>query len=169
MHLHQPATYWIDNLKLKPHPEGGYYKEVYRASESIPHTALPPRFSGERSFATSIYYLLEQGDFSAFHRIQSDETWHFYAGGSLQIITLHNDQFAAVSLGGNISEGECLQVTIPAGVWFAATPNPATPYTLAGCSVSPGFDFADFEMAKRSELIKAYPSSEQIIRALTRT
>ena len=168
MNVGQPATYWIENLGLKPHPEGGYYKEAYRATESIPHAALPPRFSGERSFATSIYYLLEQGDFSAFHRIRSDETWHFYAGGSLEIITLHQDRHIALSLGSNIREGEHLQITIPAGVWFAAHPKKNTSYTLAGCSVSPGFDFADFELAKRSDLLSEYPCSEEIVRALTR-
>jgi predicted cupin superfamily sugar epimerase len=168
MHHTRTAAYWIENLKLLPHPEGGYYKEVYRAVEAIPHVALPPRFTGARSFATSIYYLLEQGDFSAFHRIRSDETWHFYAGGSLEIITLHQAQHASISLGSNICEGEHLQVTIPAGVWFAARPKKNTSYALVGCSVSPGFDFADFELATRAELLRDYPGSEEIVQILTR-
>lgn len=167
--LYTPSpSYWIEHLQLIPHPEGGYYKEVYRASESIPHSALPERFSGSRSFATSIYYLLEQGDFSAFHRIHSDETWHFYAGGSLEVVMLHSGSHEIITLGSQIADGECLQYTVPAGVWFASRPKALAPYALVGCSVSPGFDFADFELADRAELLSAYPDSHAIISALTR-
>jgi predicted cupin superfamily sugar epimerase len=163
-----PASYWIQHLQLIPHPEGGYYKEVYRASERIPHSALPQRFSGSRSFATSIYYLLEQGDFSAFHRIRSDETWHFYAGGSLEVAMLHSGSHEIVTLGSNLANGEQLQYTVPAGVWFASRPKASAPYALVGCSVSPGFDFADFELASRSELLSAYSDSHEVITTLTR-
>jgi predicted cupin superfamily sugar epimerase len=168
MQHERSAAYWIENLQLLPHPEGGYYREVYRASDVIPHDALPARFSGARSLATSIYYLLERGDFSAFHRIHSDETWHLYAGSGLEVVMLEQGTQRSITLGPNVSQGEHLQFTVPAGVWFASRLTPTSSYALVGCTVSPGFDFADFTIAERQALLRDYPHSTEIIEALTR-
>ena len=90
----EEASFYIDHLKLQPHPEGGYFKETYRADETIPAASLPKRFNADRNFSTAIYYLLQQGDFSAFHRIKSDECWHFYAGDTLQIHVIENSEYS---------------------------------------------------------------------------
>lgn len=111
----------ILHYQLLPHPEGGYFKETYRSSENIPYSALPPRFSAERSYATAIYFLLLKGLFSAFHRIQSDECWHFYEGDSLHVHVLHQDgRYELIRLGRNRAENEVNQAIVPAGAWFAS-------------------------------------------------
>lgn len=159
----------IELLNLQPHPEGGYYAETYRSSEQLAPEALPGRFGGVRVISTAIYYLLEKGNFSAFHRIKSDECWHFYAGGRLLVhILLPNGQLETVKLGSDIHSGEVFQYVVQAGCWFASEPAPETEWALAGCTVAPGFDFADFEMAKATELIKGYPNQEELIRKLCR-
>jgi predicted cupin superfamily sugar epimerase len=162
------AAYWVRTLQLAPHPEGGYFREVYRSEGSIPASALPARFSGDRKYCTSIFYLLEAGDFSAFHRICSDEIWHFYAGGPLELHVLSPKGHSEIVLGRDPSVGHHLQYVVPAQAWFAARPARGTPYALLGCTVSPGFDFADFEMAKRTELVAEFPQESAIITALTR-
>lgn len=166
--LERDSQYWIEQLGLEPHPEGGYFAEVYRSHEGIPQHALPARFSGDRGFCTSIFYLLEAGDFSAFHRIKSDETWHFYAGGSLDVVMLSKDGVRTVRLGRNVHKREVLQMTVPAEVWFAARLVEGSPYTLAGCTVSPGFDFVDFEMGDGKALCAEFPACQREIAALTR-
>ena len=159
----------IRQLSLLPHPEGGFYKEVYRSSLTIKADGLPPHFGGDRSVSTSIYYLLQQGDYSAFHRIKSDELWHFYAGGTLLLHLINdNGEYYTFSLGSNLAAGETFQVLMPAGVWFASEPAPGTLYTLAGCTVSPGFDFLDFEMAEREQMITRFPRHKAIIERLCR-
>jgi len=163
------AGYFIQHLHLQPHPEGGFYKETYRAGEDIPAGALPTRFSGARSFSTAIYYLLQRGDFSAFHRIQSDECWHFYAGDTLLIHVIESDgKYYCIRLGNNVAAGETFQFVVPARAWFASEPAPNSAFTLAGCTVAPGFDFADFEIAERKNLLAAYPQHSEIINHLTR-
>lgn len=159
----------IRHLQLTPHPEGGFYKEVYRSSGSITATALPSSFNGDRNFSTSIYYLLERGDYSAFHRIKSDEGWHFYAGGSLLIHCLSEENgYACLQLGSNLEKGERFQLVVPAGVWFASEPAPGTAFTLAGCTVAPGFDFRDFEMAEKKALLQQFPAARRVIERLCR-
>jgi uncharacterized protein len=165
--LMKPAAYWIDQLKLTAHPEGGFYREMYRSEESIPQEGLPNRFSGARSFSTGIYFLLRSQDFSAFHRIHSDEMWHFYAGSSLTIYVLDGDSLGTHRLGLAIEEGERPQVVIPAGKWFAARVNHPDSYVLAGCTVAPGFDFKDFELADRASLLNEIPSQRAIIEQFT--
>src|SRR5215207_302049 len=114
------ARYYIDHLQLQPHPEGGFYKETYRSAGNIAKGCLPKDFVGDRSFSTAIYFLLQQGDYSAFHKIKSDECWHFYEGGTLLIHVLQeNGEYSCTRLGRNIQEGELLQFAVPAGAWFA--------------------------------------------------
>lgn len=157
------ATYWIDHLHLQPHPEGGFYSETYRSGV----TSAPSGFDGERSFSTAIYFLLRQQDRSVFHRIKSDEVWHRYAGGSLTLYVLDTRGLTTYVLGDQLERGERPQVVIPAGSWFGALVNEPHAYVLSGCTVSPGFDFRDFEMADRQTLIGQYPEHARIITRLT--
>ena len=159
----------IQHLALQPHPEGGYYKEVYRSGGTIDEDCLPQTFGGSRHYSTSIYYLLQKGDYSAFHRIKSDEIWHFYAGGNLLLYLLSDDgTHQTVTLGNTITEGATFQFVMPAGVWFAAEPAPGTAFALAGCTVSPGFDFRDFELADGPSLAKVFPERRDTILRLCR-
>lgn len=164
------AEQWIDCLGLVPLPEeGGWYNEVYRSDEQIPDSALPERFSGDRCFATSIYYLLKSDEFSAFHRIQQEEIWHFYEGSPLTVHEIDLDgNYTAHTLGRDFDAGERFQLTIPRGHWFASSVTVPDSYALVACSVSPGFEFADFEAPARQILLDAYPQHEHIIRPLTR-
>jgi predicted cupin superfamily sugar epimerase len=148
------------------HPEGGFYKEVYRSAESY-QGKLPDRFAGDRSFATSIYFLLRSEDRSVFHRIKSDELWHFYAGSSLTLYILSEQGLRTQILGSPENSDGSLQVVIPANCWFGALVNNARSYVLSGCTVAPGFDFADFEIAKRKDLVDQYPQYTDIILRLT--
>ena len=160
---------FVKELNLEPHPEGGYYRPTYRSAEYINRTALPDRFAGDRSISTAIFYLLQQGDFSAFHRIKSDECWHFYLGGTLVIhIIKHNGDYLHVKLGKNIREGENFQYVVPAEAWFAVEPAPETAFALTGCTVAPGFDFSDFEMGHKQTLLSLFPQHEWIITRLSR-
>lgn len=167
--MENSAEYWIQNLKLTAHPEGGYFKEMYRSGEFIQKKGLPKRYSSFRSFSTNIYFLLKDDQFSAFHRLKSDESWHFYKGSPLIIyIILQTGKLLSVKLGDNLDNGEHFQLVIPKGSWFAAKPLISGSYSLIGCTVSPGFDFDDFELAKRDELLHAFPQHQQIIRNFTR-
>ncbi len=159
----------VEKFQLLPHPEGGYYKENYRSSEIIAQPALPKRFSGSRHFSTAIYFLLEEGNFSAFHRIHSDECWHFYAGQTLHVHVIHpNGQYELLTLGNDLSKGESFQAMVPAGSWFASETAAGGSFSFVGCTVAPGFDFADFALAKADELHKLFPVHEQLIRRLCR-
>lgn len=162
------AKYWIEKLDLAKHPEGGYFKEVFRSDEYMPKKALPARYRSKRNFATSIYFLLEGNEFSSFHRIQSDETWHFYVGSTLELYVLNADgSLTNYLLGRNLEKGENLQVTIPRNHWFGARVVDATGFALLGCTVAPGFHFDDFEMGDRSKLLEQFPDHGQIIKELT--
>jgi len=160
------AQYWVDHLMLHSHPEGGYYKETYRSPESISKQELPERFTGQRSFSTAIYFLLRSEDRSLFHRIKSDELWHFHAGSSLSIYVLTKTGLQIHALGDNPQNGESLQIVIPANCWFGAMVNEPDSYTLSGCTVAPGFDFNDFEIAKRETLLQEFPGYEEAIKLL---
>ncbi len=163
------SQYWIKKLNLQKHPEGGYFKEVYRADEKILGEHLPERYSGPRHHSTSIYFMLTGDEFSAFHRIKSDETWHFYVGSSVTIHMIDpNGKYSSVKLGSNPENEEVLQFTIPHGTWFAALVDEPDSFALVGCTVSPGFDFDDFELGKREELVKLFPEHEEMVRKLTR-
>jgi uncharacterized protein len=159
----------IKHLQLQPHPEGGYFKETYRSAGIIPLQSLSQNFSGDRSYSTAIYFLLQQGDYSAFHKIESDECWHFYEGSSLLIHVIDAEgNYSCVRLGRNLDKGEVFQFVVPAGNWFASEPAPGTAFSLVGCTVAPGFDFADFEMANAETLSKKYPKHNSLIYRLCR-
>jgi predicted cupin superfamily sugar epimerase len=158
----------VRQLHLLPHPEGGFYVETYRSAEHIEAGALPGRFNGARNMATAIYFLLPPGVFSAFHRILSDETWHFYDGGPLNIYVIDpGGILQVIRLGCSLKDGETYQAVVPAGCWFASMPAAET-YSLVGCTVAPGFDFADFELAKAADLVAVYPQHESLVRLLCR-
>ena len=162
------ADYFIKHLQLQPHPEGGFFKEMYRSEGLIPSNCLQD-FSGDRNYSTAIYFLLQQGDFSAFHRIKSDECWHFYEGGTLLIHVMDREgNYSCTKLGRKLHEGETFQFVVPAYCWFASEPAEKTEFTLVGCTVAPGFDFADFEMADARTLIENYPQHQSIIEKLCR-
>lgn len=159
----------ISHFDLHPHPEGGWYKQTYKSNEEIPVGALPQRFHGDRVFSTAIYFLLEQGNFSAFHRIKSDECWHFYSGDPLHIYIINpNGELKIVTLGNVFEKGQLFQYVVPANCWFASCPAEGSEYCFVGCTVAPGFDFEDFELAKKDELIGAYPAHKDLIKKLTR-
>jgi predicted cupin superfamily sugar epimerase len=159
----------VQQFDMLPHPEGGYYKENYRSHEIISSNTLPKRFSGDRCFSTAIYFLLEQGNFSAFHKIKSDECWHFYAGQTLNVYVLQYDgKLDTIRLGNDLNKGETFQFVVPANCWFASEPATNTDFSFVGCTVAPGFDFEDFELAKADELVQLFPQYETEIRRLCR-
>ena len=159
MQGHNKTQYWISKLNLLPHPEGGFYAEVYR---SAIHVNVK---QGLRPASTSIYYLLGAGDRSMFHRLASDETWYFHDGDPLDLFVISKEGVLGHYLLGREGEGVFPQVTIPAGLWFAS--RSTGEYTLAGCHVAPGFDFADFEMARRNDLTAAFPHLADTITEFT--
>jgi len=137
------AKTYIDQLQMLPHPEGGFYKEIFRSKKSFQFEG----FEGERSICTSIFFLLEKGQTSAIHRIKSEEIWYFHDGQALEIIELDSKGNEMITrLGKDLLNGEVLQHVVPAGIWFGARLAPNSEFCLAGCQVSPGFDFSDFEL-----------------------
>ena len=163
------AARWVKELQLIKHVEGGYYREVYRSGLTVDKSHLPEGFHGNRNICTGIYFLLENNRFSAFHRIASDELWHFYSGNTLSIYEIEKDgKLKEHKLGSNPENGESFQTVIKAGNWFSSRVSNGEGYALAGCTVSPGFDFEDFELAERKSLIEQFPQHEELIKALTR-
>jgi hypothetical protein len=163
------AEYWIERLGLAPHPEGGYFRETYRSADVIAAGSLPARYGGARAASTAIYFLLRAGEVSVLHRITSDEIWHFYAGGALAVSAIRPDGVRRdVVLGPDPDAGHALQATVPAGDWFGATPASGTAYSLVGCTVAPGFEFTDLELADRRSLTARYPQHAALIERLTR-
>lgn len=171
------ARYWIRKLELAKHPEGGFYRVTYTADLKIPAEALPGGSKGARVVSTAIYFLLSNqifeenasGHFSAFHRLQSDELWHFHAGGPLVVHSIApGGSYTKLLLGKDPEDGERFQGCIPAGCWFASAPLYPDSFALVSCTVSPGFDFADFELAKRDELSTAYPQHRELVERFTR-
>lgn len=166
------AAYWIKKLGLEPHPEGGYYRQTYRADLVLAQNCLPHRFTGPRLASTAIYFLLDGRNFSAFHRLQSDELLHFYFGAPLAVHVIEADgSYSQIRLGSDPEAGEVLQAVVAAGCWFAsqiATPMDQESFALVGCTVAPGFDFDDFELAERQKLVSCYPQYRDVITKLTR-
>lgn len=158
------ANRLVDLLGLSPHPEGGFYRETFRAPLAL--VGLP--HGGPRAASTAIYFLLPAGTFSALHRVRSDEVWHHYDGDPLEL-HLIDDAGAHTThlLGRDLAAGERPQLVVPAGVWQAAVPR-GERWALAGCTVAPGFDFADFELPARAELIRRLPAHAELVARLTR-
>lgn len=159
----------IDHYRLQPHPEGGYYVQTYRSTEMLHEECLPIRFPGERCFSTAILFLLGGKDFSAFHRLKSDELWHFHSGSALNIYVISPEgAFNLITLGARFDQGQEFQAVVKSGCWFASAPADPDGYSFVGCTVSPGFDFEDFEMAKAEELSARYPEHREMINTFCR-
>ncbi|MEO7214638.1 cupin domain-containing protein [Mucilaginibacter sp.] len=157
------AAYWIEQLSLSPHPEGGFYKEVFRSRQQVNRVGADTVLQA----CTSIYYLLEGEDYSGFHKISSDEIWYFHKGAPLTVHVIttegeHKPLQLSDQPGGNLS------LVVPAGLWFAAEVTAKTGYTLVSCAVAPGFEFGEFEMAKKEELLTNYPGNEGLFERLCR-
>ena len=165
----EKAQFYIEQLQLLKHPEGGWYKETYRSSGEIPDQALSG-YEGSRNFSTGIYFLLTKDNFSAFHRIRSDEMWHFYAGDGLIVHEIQVDgTYIEHHLGLKVEDVEEPQLVVKANSWFASEVKGGGSWCLVGCTVAPGFDFRDFELVNYSTLSNAYPQFSDLIRRLTRT
>jgi len=163
------AQYWIEKLHLEPHPEGGCFRQTYRAEMMLARAALPKGFAGDRAASTAIYFLLEGKNFSAFHRLKSDEIWHFYAGSPLLVHVIDpSGGYSCIRMGSDPEARQIFQAVVPAGCWFASHVEDWESWALVGCTVAPGFDFADFEMAKRGALVTECPQHQTIIESLTR-
>ena len=159
----------ISQFQLIAHPEGGYYRETYRSQGTIAATCLDAAYSGERNFSTGIYFLLTSDTFSAFHRILQDEAWHFYAGSAILLHMIDpSGHYSAVTIGNRFDQGEVPQFVVPGGTWFASHVIQPDAYALLGCTVSPGFDFRDFDLTPRHELLQRFPQHAEIITQLTR-
>ncbi len=166
--MHPDAKRYISRLKLESHPEGGYFREIYRSGEIILPEGLPERFRKGRVVSTSIYFLLEGNQVSKFHRIKSDEIWHFYDGCGVRIYVIDGSgSLSEHKLGKNIDKGEELQVVIKNNQWFAAELPDQSSFCLVGCTVSPGFDFEDFEMGVRKDLIREFPEYRELVERFT--
>ncbi len=161
----------VERLGLERHPEGGYFRETYRAQEVLTREARPGRRSGARACATAILYLLPYGEQSLMHRIASDEVWHFHLGDPLTVHILEEaGGRSELLLGADLGAGQTLQGWVAAGRWFGARhegPRGPHGYSLVGCTVSPGFDFVDFEVAPREALLAGWPAHRDLIEALT--
>jgi predicted cupin superfamily sugar epimerase len=152
----------VRELALSAHPEGGWFRETYRSGERIPAGALPARFGGERSLATAILYLLGAGECSRFHRLRADETWWHHAGGAMIVHVLAAGAARRVVVG-----PESPQALVPHGTWFAAEPAPGAAFSLVGCGTSPGFEYADFELADRAQLLAEFPGERELVKRFT--
>jgi uncharacterized protein len=165
--LHETRC-WIEKLRLEPHPEGGCFRQTYKSELMIARDALPG-FSGARAVSTAIYFLLEGQNFSAFHRLRSDEMWHFYAGSPLLVhVIAPPGDYSRILLGNNPDAGQALQEVVRAGCWFASEVQDHTSWALVGCTVAPGFEFEDFELARREEMARQFPEHRNLIVRLTR-
>ena len=163
------ARDYIKKLHLIPHPEGGFFKEIYRAEGIISQLSLPIRYNAGRAYSTSIYYLLESGDFSSLHRLRSDEQWFHIDGCALTVHSISADgTYIARSIGKDLDAGQLPFAAVTHGNWFGATVDIQNSFALVGCIVAPGFDFDDFELASRDEAIRTFPQHNHLIESLTR-
>lgn len=170
------SDYFIKNLQMQAHPEGGFYKRTFASDQIVERSSLKLNSKSKvtsntadtRNLWTSIYFLLETGEVSNFHRLKSDEMWYYHSGSSLTIYMISPEgELTTKQLGLNIENGECPQVLVPKGYIFGSAMN-NDGYALVGCMVSPGFEFADFELFKRDFLLKKYPDHKETIIKLTR-
>jgi uncharacterized protein len=155
-------------LQLQPHPkEGGFFRETYRAADCLPAEHLLPRYRGDRSASTAIYYLLKPATFSAIHRLASDEIFHFYLGSPVRMLQLDATGGREIILGSDLMAGQQVQVLVARGVWQGSILEPGGDFALLGCTVAPGFDYADYEHGERDALLKQYPHHAAMIGRLT--
>ncbi len=153
----------IQHLELLPHPEGGYYSEKFRSEELLLH----PDLKDGRSLLTSIYFLITEGNFSAFHRIDSDELWYYHEGATCNIHIIHQGGgYSVIKLGNEIHNQHVFQGIVKAGDWFASETTGG--YTLVSCAVAPGFDFSSFELADQKKMMLSFPEHQNLIERLTR-
>lgn len=157
-------------LGLKPLAmEGGYFVESYRSAEMIAPEQFAGRYESGRSVSTAIYYLLEPGTFSEMHRVKSDEIFHFYLGDAVEMLQLLPDRTSrVVTIGTELERGMRPQVVVPRGVWQGCRLVEGGTVALMGCTVSPGFEYADYESGTREELLAGWPEARALIDALTR-
>lgn len=155
------ADYYIQKLNLQPHAEGGFYTSTFTGEANVSTPA------GDRPGYTSIYFLLRSTDISHFHRLQSDELWYYHGGSPLTVHMIHKDgTYEARKLGLNAGDGEAPQILVPKHTIFGSSVDEADSFSLVGCMVSPGFDYADFELFAQAELLEKYPQHEAIIRKM---
>src|SRR5262245_11634888 len=151
----------IEALRLQPHPiEGGYFRETYRSAGSIPAADLPPGYRAEngRSFGTAIYYLLTADTFSELHRLPTEEAFHLYLGGPVRMLQLDPDGSGReILIGADVLSGQQPQVIVPPNVWQGSRVEPGVEFALLGATMAPGFDYADYEQGRRSDLLERYP------------
>lgn len=158
------VDFWISNLGLEPHPEGGFFKGTFSSEERVSDEQLSVRYEGKRKLYTSIYFLLTSENISHFHRLKSDELWYFHAGSSLTVHVIHEDgSYEELKLGLNVEEGEVLQALVPKNSIFGSSVMEKDSFALVGCMVSPGFEFQDFEMFTQDDLLAKYPQHREII------
>jgi predicted cupin superfamily sugar epimerase len=156
------AEFYIKQLNLLPHPEGGYYKETYRSEKEVSVEG----FEGSRNVSTAIYFLLKDTEKSHLHRIKSDEIWFFHQGEALEVLVLHNNVCAIYTLGKQLDKGELYQLVVPAGAWFGARVKNGFDFALVSCTVAPGFDFADFELAEYKKISREFPAYKSILKEM---
>lgn len=148
--------------------EGGYFTETYRADENIAKDALPARYDGDRDFSTAILYLLPAGQCSRFHKVKSDEIFHFYLGDPVEMTWLMEDGTCKkMILGSDITAGQHVQIVVPKGTWQGAYIIEGGEFALMGCTVAPGFDFADFEIGEKDQLLAQFPNAKEVIERLS--
>lgn len=158
----------IRQFNLQEHPEGGYFKETYRSKGIIPNSILDSSFEGDRNICTGIYFLLTSEKFSAFHKVNQDEMWHFYKGAPLKLHMISTKgEYSFVIIGNNLKKGQIPQFTVNGGDWFAAEVIDQNSFSFVGCTVAPGFDFKDFELPTAERLISQFPQHTEIINSLT--
>jgi uncharacterized protein len=157
-------------LNLEPHPcEGGWFVQTWRSEEVIPQSALPERYPAARHAGTCIYYLLEPGTFSEMHRLASDEIFHFYYGDPIEMLQITPDGAAKrYVIGSDLASGQQVQLIVPKNTWQGSRLIAGGKVALIGCTVSPGFDYADYETGKRDELATAAGEHGELLKALTR-
>lgn len=160
--------YYIHTLEMNKHPEGGYYKEMYRSNDQIPRASLPQRFNGDRNFATAIYYLLSGNDKSHLHKIDADEMWLFLAGSPMLVHYINTDNELVTMRIGKPEQGGSFFGVVPHGAWFCAEPEDKTGFSLVSCVVAPGFDFKGFILGTGDELLAEYPQHREFILKFTR-
>lgn len=164
----QTAEDFIRKYNLQPHPEGGYFREIYRSPGEIEFESLPRSYNGKRNYLTSIYFLLKAGQVSKLHRLKSDEIWYYHAGDPLEIHVIDaGKNYHSLLLGLNSEAAEAPQAVIPGNCWFGAElKEQGCGYSFVSCAVAPGFDFADFELGRKEELLKEFLEFVDLIQRL---